>query len=86
MEKQQKAAALGYNPKTNDAPQVLALGRGFVAHKIMELATENGIPLHKDPALVEKLINLDLSHEIPPELYAAVAAVLSFIYRADGRS
>lgn len=77
-----KAAALKYNRKDRQgAPRVVALGKGNVAKKIIELAQENGVPLYEDPVVVEKLIELDIYQEIPEDLYQTVAEVLAYIYK-----
>jgi flagellar biosynthesis protein len=55
-----------------------------VAEKIIALAQENGLYIHKDPDLVEALSQLDLNVEIPPELYVVVAEILSFVYTLNG--
>jgi flagellar biosynthesis protein len=80
-----KAVALKYNPAENAAPVVAAKGQGHVAERILELAREHGVPIQEEPSLIEVLSKLDIDQEIPPELYALVAEVLSFIYRADRR-
>ncbi|WP_244269738.1 EscU/YscU/HrcU family type III secretion system export apparatus switch protein [Caldanaerovirga acetigignens] len=61
----------------------MASGRGEIAQKIIETAAECGIPIHKDPELVKALISVEVGLEIPPELYAAIAEVLAFIYKLD---
>jgi|HigsolmetaAR203D_1030402.scaffolds.fasta_scaffold13226_2 flagellar biosynthesis protein len=80
-----KAVALKYNPGEHTAPVVAAKGQGHVAERILELAREHGVPIQEEPSLVEVLSKLDIDQEIPPELYALVAEVLSFIYRTDRR-
>jgi len=80
-----KAVALKYNPAEHAAPVVAAKGQGHVAERILELAREHGVPIQEEPSLVEVLSKLDIDQEIPPELYALVAEVLSFIYRTDRR-
>jgi len=80
-EKQKKAAALRYDKKTDSAPKVVAKGSGMIADRILQLAREHHIPIREDAQLVEVLAKLDLYQEIPPELYRAVAEILSFIYR-----
>ena len=76
-----KAVALRYKPDEGDeVPRLVAKGRGEVARRIIELAKEHGVPVQEDPALVEPLLRLDLSEEIPPELYEVVAKVLAFVY------
>lgn len=82
-EKREKAVALKYNRKTDNAPKVVAKGEGFIAKRIKEIALSYGIPIKRDDALVELLAQIELDREIPPELYAIVAELLSWIYRAN---
>lgn len=77
------AAALKYNGHEDNAPRVVASGRGVVAENIVRKAREAGIPIHEDAALAEALCRLKLDTEIPPELYLAVAQVLAFIFRLE---
>ncbi|WP_447979475.1 EscU/YscU/HrcU family type III secretion system export apparatus switch protein [Candidatus Nitrospira bockiana] len=78
-----RAAAIEYQPDRNPAPRVTAHGEGFTAERIIELAREAGIPIREDPALVQLLMQFDLEACIPPELYAAVAELLAFLYHLD---
>jgi flagellar biosynthesis protein len=78
-----KAVALQYREHEDSAPKVIAKGEGEIARKIREIANEAGIPLHRDDALVELLAQIDIDREIPPELYGAIAELLSWIYRAN---
>ncbi|MGI5902039.1 MAG: EscU/YscU/HrcU family type III secretion system export apparatus switch protein [Desulfitobacteriia bacterium] len=80
--KQKKqAAALAYDHI--GAPRVVAKGEGFLATKIIEFAKEKGIPIQENENLVQALMQIELSEEIPPELYQVVAEVLAFIYKLD---
>lgn len=85
MEKFQKAVALKYNKAADQAPKVTAKGKGPVAEKIIAVAKESQVPLVEDQNLIEVLEALDLDMEIPPELYRAVAEVLAFVYRLNGK-
>ncbi len=78
-----KVVALRYRANEDNAPKVVAKGEGEIARKIREIALANGIPMHRDNDLVEILSQIELDREIPPELYAAIAEVLSWIYRAN---
>ena len=78
-----KAVALRYDDEGSSAPTVVAKGRGYIADQIRQLAESSGIPIHRDNDLVELLAQVDLDREIPGELYAAVAEVLSWVYRAN---
>ena len=86
MDKSPKAVALKYDDKKNKAPRVIAKGRGEIAEKIIEVAKAHNVPLYEDKNLVQLLEALELETEIPPELYRAVAEVLAFIYRLNGKT
>ena len=77
------AVALQYDAATDNAPRVIAKGRGQVAEKIMALAREHGIPMREDPELVQMLTQIDLDQAIPPSLYQIVAELLAFVYRLN---
>lgn len=81
--KSQKAVALEYKEKVNDAPKVVASGRGVMAEKIIELARENNIPLHSDADLVEILSVLEIDATIPVEVYSVVAEIFTHIYEQN---
>lgn len=81
-----KAVALRYRPARDTAPRVMAKGQGYIADKIIELAREHRIPMEENPDLVEILSKVDLFAEIPPDVYAAVAQILGFVYRLKGAS
>lgn len=74
------AVALKYRPKVDRAPKLLAKGKGKVAEKIIEIAKEHNIYIHKDPDLIEILSQLDLYEEIPSELYIVISELLLFVY------
>ena len=83
MDKSPKAVALKYDRKKDNAPRVIAKGRGEIAKKIIEVAKAHNVPMYEDKNLIQILEALDLETEIPPELYRAVAEVLAFIYRLN---
>ena len=85
MDKSPKAVALKYDGKKDKAPSVIAKGRGNIAEKIIDIAKEHNVPLYEDKNLIQVLEALDLETEVPPELYRAVAEVLAFIYRLNGK-
>ncbi|WP_319409815.1 EscU/YscU/HrcU family type III secretion system export apparatus switch protein [uncultured Desulfosarcina sp.] len=80
-----KAAALKYDQAKNMAPRVVAKGKGHVAEQIIQVARENDVPLVEDRNLANVLEAMELESEIPAELYRAVAEVLVFIYRLNGK-
>jgi flagellar biosynthesis protein len=76
----QKAVALSYDETSNNAPKVVASGKGQIANNIIKIAQDNDLPIRKDEDLVELLSKLDIDKEIPPNMYKAVAEIFSFIY------
>jgi len=81
--KMRKAVAMKYDPMNASVPTLIAKGQGELAERILAKAKENGVPIQEDQSLVEVLSKLDIDQEIPPELFAVVAEILSFVYRAD---
>ena len=82
---EEKAAALRYDPQSRGAPQVIASGRGEIAARIVDTARQAGVQVVEDADLVEILATMPVGEEIPLELYQAVAEVLAFVYRVNGR-
>jgi flagellar biosynthetic protein FlhB len=64
----------------------VAKGRNLIAQKIKELARWNEVPIVENPPLAQALYKAaDVGQMIPPRLYAAVAEILAFLYRAQMR-
>lgn len=72
------AVALEYQAGEK-APKVIATGQGYLAQKIIEVAEQSDVPIHKDEKLARSLSVLDIGEYIPPELYSIVAEVLVFV-------
>ncbi|MDF2627491.1 MAG: FlhB domain protein [Symbiobacteriaceae bacterium] len=77
------AVALGYDPQKHDAPRVLAAGQGELAEALINIAQKHDIPVHTDHPLANALVKLEIGAAIPPEMYAAVAEVLAFLWRLE---
>lgn len=78
-----KAAALKYEKGTEDVPRIVAKGKGELAQRIIELAEEHGLHIHKDADLVEVLEKVELNDAIPLEVYAVVAEIFAYLYRLN---
>ncbi len=79
------AVALRYDG-SRAAPEVVAKGQDLIAAQIRRVAEENDVPVVSDPPLARALHqSVEIGQVIPPELYAAVARVLAFVYRLAGR-
>ncbi len=79
------AVALKYDEEKEEAPVVVASGRGEIAKKIIEKATEEDVPVYTDESLAQVLESLEVGTEIPPELYEAVAQVIAFVWQIDSK-
>ena len=80
------AVALEYRPSHMAAPVVVAKGRNLIAQKIKELARWHEVPIIENPPLAQALYKAaDIDQMIPPQLYAAVAEILAFLYRTQMR-
>ena len=79
-----KAVALQYEKQTDLAPRVVAKGAGAVADAIIRMAEAANVSVYENQELADALMQMEVDHVIPKELYAAVAEVLSFVYRVHG--
>ncbi|MCC7304974.1 MAG: EscU/YscU/HrcU family type III secretion system export apparatus switch protein [Alphaproteobacteria bacterium] len=79
------AVALKDGTAEGKVPEIIAAGRGEIAGKILQLAYENGIDVREDSALAEMLAKIELDSPIPSEAFMAVAEILAYVYKANGR-
>ena len=77
------AVALAYEKP--GVPRVIAKGDGELGRRIIDAAHAHGVPIEDNPALAAALSGVELDHEIPLELYRAVAEVLGFVLRMSRR-
>ena len=77
-----KAIALKYDHH-DSAPNVVAIGKGLVAKRIIENARESGIPLVQEPEVAQELSQLYLGSPVPPRLYQAIAEIYAFLIGID---
>jgi flagellar biosynthetic protein FlhB len=76
------AVALGFDFTTMEAPKVMAKGRNLLAEEIKAEARWAGVPIIENPPLARSLYrSVEVGQPIPADLYAAVAAILAYLYR-----
>jgi len=76
------AVALAFDFATMEAPRVLAKGRNLLAEEIKAEARWAGVPIIENPPLARSLYRaVEVGQAIPVDLYAAVAAILAYLYR-----
>jgi len=70
-----------------EAPIVVAKGRDLLAQEIKEVARWHGVPVLENPPLAQALYrSVEVGRPIPAALYAAVAEILAFVFRAQARA
>ena len=80
------AVALSYDKLKAGAPKVVAKGAGLIAEKIKETARRHGVPVLENKPLAQALYKaVEIGREIPTALYRAVAEILAYVYRLNGR-
>src|SRR5690606_19073262 len=79
------AIALKYDSAVG-APQVVAKGVDLLALRIREIGEEAGVTRVENRPLARELYaQVEVGQVIPAELFAAVAEVLAYVYRANER-
>jgi flagellar biosynthetic protein FlhB len=74
------AIALRYNETKDKAPKIMAKGVDYMAAEIRLLAIKNSIPIYESPQLARAIyFTGKVGTYIHPELYMAVAMVLSYV-------
>ncbi len=80
------AIALAYDPETMEAPVVKAKGQDKVAKRIKTIAEDNKIPVFRNPPVARALFdNAEIDEEIPLEYYEAVAKIIGYVYKMQGK-
>lgn len=77
-----RAVALRYGADQG-APVIVASGMGNLAEKMVEVATENGVPVYEDNSLATVLSQMELGREIPEELYEAIVEIYLYFLNFD---
>ncbi|MCP3905453.1 MAG: flagellar biosynthesis protein FlhB [Planctomycetes bacterium] len=80
------AVAIQYDAELMRAPKVVAKGADFLAQRIRQIAMRHGIPIVERKPLARALYaDVGVGQEVPPDFYAAVAEVLAYVYRLNGK-
>ena len=80
----QEAVAIRYDRERENAPRVVAKGKGYVAEQLLAIARRHAVPVYQNQTVTQLLMAVELDREIPPELYQAVAHVLAYVSRMEG--
>lgn len=77
-----KAVALQYENGA-PAPVVVASGMGYLAERMVEIASENGVPVYEDSSLATMLSQLALGQTIPESLYQFIVDIYVYFLHFD---
>ena len=81
------AVAMAYKPDAMEAPKVVAKGADEIAHRIREVARAHDVAVVENPPLARALYqSVEIDQSIPQEHYKAVAEVISYVFRLQGRT
>jgi flagellar biosynthesis protein FlhB len=75
------AIALRYDEAAMQAPTGTAKGQDSMALRIIDIAKEHKVPVVRNIGLAHTLFDLEIGHEIPEDMYEAVAEILNFVYQ-----
>jgi len=79
--------AIQYEQETMDTPLIVAKGADNVALKIREIAKEHNIPLYEDVPLARAMYDkVEPGDSVPQEFFAAVAEIIAYVYRLQGKT
>ena len=76
-----RAVSLKYDGE--GAPVVVASGMGYLAERMIEVASESGVPVYEDNSLATMLSQLALGQEIPDALYQAIVEIYVYFLNFD---
>lgn len=81
------AIAIKYDSEKMEAPIVVAKGVDLVALKIKEIANEYNILTMENKPLARALYHqVEIGDTVPEDLYKAVAEVLAYVYKLQGKA
>jgi flagellar biosynthetic protein FlhB len=80
------AVAIKFDPKTMNAPTVVAKGQGEIARKIREIAASHRIPIIERKPLARALYQqVKVGQEIPLEMYEVFVEIMAYVYQVSGK-
>ncbi len=65
----------------------MAKGADHLALRIRQIALRHGVPIVERKPLARALYRaVEVDQEIPPDFYKAVAEILAYVYRLNGKA
>ena len=80
------AVCLKYDEEQHEAPVCVAKGVDYMAEKIKSIAREHDVMIIENKPLARALyMATDIGAQIPEEFFKAVAEILAYVYRVQGK-
>ncbi|MDO8586200.1 MAG: flagellar biosynthesis protein FlhB [Armatimonadota bacterium] len=81
------AVALKYDTNKMSAPTVVAKGQRLIAEKIKAMAEAHQVPIVENPPIARLLYKVvEVGHQIPEDLYQAVAEILAYVFQMNQKA
>jgi flagellar biosynthetic protein FlhB len=78
------AIAIKYEPSSDDAPLILAMGKDIMAKRVIEQAELHSKTVVRSPILARALyFTGNIGQVISEQLYSAVASILAYVYQLE---
>lgn len=78
------AIAIKYEPSSDDAPVILAMGKDIMAKRVIEQAELHSKTIVRSPILARALyFTGNIGQAISEQLYTAVASILAYVYQLE---
>ena len=78
------AVAIKYEPETDDAPLILAMGKDLIAKRVIEQGELHSKTIVRSPILARALyFTGNIGQNISEQLYSAVASILAYVYQLE---
>ena len=78
------AVAIKYEPESDDAPLILAMGKDLIAKRVIEQAELHSKTIVRSPTLARALyFTGNIGQTISEQLYSAVASILAYVYQLE---
>ncbi|MFH0977176.1 MAG: EscU/YscU/HrcU family type III secretion system export apparatus switch protein [Spirochaetota bacterium] len=80
--KKKLGIAIGYS-SNKPAPEILAVARGFLVDRLIQIANDNNITIYKDSDLAEILSFMKPGDQIPETLFRIMSEILAYCYKVN---
>lgn len=78
------AIAIKYEPSSDDAPVIMAMGKDIMAKRVIEQAELHSKTIVRSPILARALyFTGNIGQAISEQLYSAVASILAYVYQLE---